>query len=155
VPGIDSTESDTRLDMLQTKVMGKGEFRPQTPAIDAVRFWLGTTNYQHDEIGNEGGFNGVQQTFTNKEHEGRLEVQLAPFDLRFATLTTAVGTQAMQTNLAAPGAEGGLFNPNHSTSVAAFIFNELKFNATQRMQIAGRIEQVDVKGSSPDLLVDP
>ena len=27
---------------------------------------------------------GVRQTFTNKEHEGRVEVQLLPFDLRFA-----------------------------------------------------------------------
>ena len=155
VPGIEATETNTRIDMQQTKLMSKGEFRPQTTAIEAIRFWAGTTDYQHDELANEGGFDGIQQTFTNKEHEGRLEVQFAPLDMRFATLTTAIGTQGAQTTLAAPGAEGGLFDPNRATSAAAFMFNEFKFNPTQRMQIAGRIEQVDVKGSVPDLFVDP
>lgn len=155
VPGIEATETNTRIDMQQTKFTSKGEFRPQTPAIEAIRFWLGTTDYQHDELANEGGFDGIQQTFTNKEHEGRVEVQLAPVDLRFAALTTAVGTQATQTTLAAPGAGGGLFDPNRATSAAIFLFNELKFNPTQRMQVAGRIEQVDVKGSVPDLFIDP
>ena len=50
-----------------------------------------------------GGFDGVQQTFTNKAQEGRFEVQLAPFDLRFAALTTALGVQAARQQLAAPG----------------------------------------------------
>jgi iron complex outermembrane recepter protein len=155
VPGLEATETNTRIDMQQTKLMSKGEFRPQAAAIEAIRFWAGTTDYQHDELANEGGFDGIQQTFTNKEHEGRLEVQFAPLDMRFATLTTAIGTQGAQTTLAAPGAEGGLFDPNRATSAAAFMFNEFKFNPTQRMQIAGRIEQVDVKGSVPDLFVDP
>ncbi len=46
---------------------------------------------------------GVRQTFTNKEQEGRVEVQLLPFDLRFAALTTALGVQAGQQKLTAPG----------------------------------------------------
>ena len=82
-------------------------------------------------------------------------MQLAPFDLRFAALTTAIGVQASNMNLAAPGFEGGLFDPNRTTMAAGFIFNEFKFNETLRMQVAGRIEQANVNGSVPDLLVDP
>ena len=87
----------------QTKVTSKGEFRPQATAIDAIRFWLGASDYKHDELAFENGFDGVQQTFTNKSQEGRVEVQLAPFDLRFAALTTAIGVQASNVNLTAPG----------------------------------------------------
>ena len=81
--------------MNQTKVTSRGEYRPQASGIDAIRFWLGHTDYKHNELANEGGFDGIQQTFTNKEQEGRVEVQLTPFDLRFATLTTALGVQGI------------------------------------------------------------
>ena len=37
---------------------------------------------------------GVRQTFTDKEQEGRLEVQMMPFNARFAAVTTAFGLQA-------------------------------------------------------------
>ena len=70
--------------MNQTKVTSKGEYRPPGSAIEAIRFWAGATDYKHNELANEGGFDGIQQTFTNKEQEGRVEVQLVPFDLRFA-----------------------------------------------------------------------
>jgi iron complex outermembrane recepter protein len=155
IPGIEATETGTRIDARQTKVTSKGEFRPQSSAIDTIRFWLGASDYKHDELAFENGFDGVQQSFINKSQEGRVEVQLAPFDLRFAALTAAIGVQSSHTNLDAPGFEGGLFDPNRTTMVAGYIFNELKFNETFRMQIAGRIEQSNVKGSVPDLLVDP
>ena len=156
MPGLESTETNTRIDMDQTKVTSQGEYRPQATGIDAIRFWLGHTDYRHDELANEGGFDGVQQTFTNKEQEGRVEVQLTPFDLRFATLTTALGVQGMHQRLTAPGVEGGLFDPNRTTSVAGFMFNEFRFNETladagRRPHRGGR----RVTGSVPDLLVDP
>jgi iron complex outermembrane receptor protein len=152
---VEATETNTRIDMHQTKVMSKGEYRPQSSGIDAVRFWLGATDYKHDELANEGGFDGVQQTFTNREQEGRFEVQLAPIDLRFATMTNAIGAQGLNQRLTAPGAEGGLFDPNRTTSLAAFLFSEFKFSETLRSQIAGRIERSNVTGSVPDLFVDP
>ncbi len=155
VPGIEPTETGTRIDMTQTKIASKGEFRPQSAAVDAVRFWLGATDYKHDELANEGGFDGVQQTFTNRELEGRVEVQLAPFDLRWATLTTAFGMQAGNQRLTAHGIGGGLFDPNRTTSVAGFVFNELRFTDTLKMQAAARVEHVKVSGSSPDIFVDP
>jgi iron complex outermembrane receptor protein len=155
VPGLESTETNTRIDMEQTKVTSRGEYRPQANGIDAVRFWFGHTDYKHDELANEGGFDGVQQTFTNKEQEARVEVQFTPFDLRFATLTTALGVQGMNQRLTAPGLEGGLFDPNRTTSVAGFLFNEFRFSPTLRAQVSGRIEQAHVTGSVPDLFVDP
>ena len=148
VPGLESAATATNLDIAQTKVTSKGEFRPDASAVDAIRFWLGATNYKHDEIADEGGFYGIQQTFTNKEKEGRVEVQLLPFDLRFAALTTALGVQGSVQDLAAPGAEGGLFDPNRTRSVAGYMFNEFKFTPASRMQLSGRIEQANVKGTT-------
>jgi iron complex outermembrane receptor protein len=155
LPGIEPTETGTRIDLHQTKVTSKGEFRPQASAIDTVRFWLGASDYKHDELAFENGFDGVQQTFTNKTEEGRLEVQLVPVNLWFAALTGALGVQAGNVRLTAPGVEGGLYDPNRTTMVAGYIFNELKFTDWFKMQVAGRIEQDNVKGSVPDLVVDP
>jgi iron complex outermembrane receptor protein len=155
IPGIEASDSGTRIDLRQTKVTSKGEYRPQLSFIEAVRYWAGVSDYKHHELANEGGFDGVQQTFTNKEQEGRVEVQLSPFTLPFATLTSALGVQAMHQRLTSPGIEGGLFDPNRTVSVAGFMFNEFQLTKTLRMQASGRIEQVNVKGSTPDLFVDP
>lgn len=155
VPGQEATETNTRIDLKQTKVTSKGEVRLDGGPVDAVRFWLGATDYKHDELADEGGFDGVQQTFKNKAQEGRVEVQLTPFDLHFARLTTALGVQASHQKLDAPGAEGGLFDPNKTVTAAAYAFNEFAFSDTLKAQLAGRIESVDVKGAMPDMFVDP
>ncbi len=157
VPGLEAADTNTRIDLKQTKVNSKGEFRPASGPIEAVRFWLGASDYKHDELANENGFDGVQQSFINRAQEGRAEVQFTPFDLRFGALTTAMGVQASRQELAAPGGEGGLFDPNESRNVAAFIFNELRFNPTQRLQLAGRIESARVDGTGfafPSLIGD-
>ncbi len=52
------------------------------------------------------------------------------------------------------GREGGLFDPNTTRSIAGYMFNEFRFNDPLRMQLAGRIEQNEVKGTSPDLFID-
>jgi iron complex outermembrane receptor protein len=154
IPGIEAAETNTRIDLHQTKVTSRGEFRPLGSAVYAVRFWGGITDYKHDELANEGGFDGVQQSFTNKSQEGRVEVQLAPFDLRFAALTTALGVQGSHQELTSPGLAGGLFDPNRTTAAAGFLFNELRFTETLRMQLAGRIENVSIAGASPDFPAD-
>ena len=155
VPGQEATETRTSIDMKQTKLTSKGEFRPDSLAVETIRYWLGSTDYRHAEIADEGGFYGEQQFFLSNQREGRIEVQLQPFDLRFAALTTAIGLQAGRETLNAPGVEGGLFDPNTTRSVAGYMFNELRFNTTQRLQLAGRIESNVVKGAVPDLFVDP
>ena len=172
IPGIDGADHQTRIDARQTKFTAKGEYRPDAAAIDAVRFWAGATDYKHNEIGLADPADlttlGVRQTFTNKEQEGRVEVQLAPFNVRFAALTTAVGIQASHQELTAPSPDdigspvNGLWDPNKNTKVAGYIFNELKFSDTTKAQIAGRIEHAHLTGTTPafipdefDLNVDP
>ncbi|WP_375415110.1 TonB-dependent receptor [uncultured Bradyrhizobium sp.] len=172
IPGLDGADHLTRIDAHQTKATTKGEYRPDAAAIDAVRFWAGATDYKHNEIGladpTDLSTLGVRQTFTNKEQEGRIEVQFAPFNIRFAALTAAVGVQASHQELTAPSPDdigssiNGLWDPNRNTKVAGYIFNELKFTDNTKAQIAGRIEHANLSGTTPafipemfDLNADP
>jgi iron complex outermembrane receptor protein len=160
IPGPEPESNRVYIDGHQDKVIGKGEFRPPGGAVDAVRYWWGYTDYKHHEIGaseDDPSIDIIHQTFTNKELEGRVEVQLAPFNLRFAELTTAIGLQAGNQRLTAPGDDpanvlGGLFDPNKNHRVAGYIFNEFKFSETTKAQIAGRVEQVNLRGSTPSFL---
>lgn len=164
IPGIDGADHQTRIDAHQTKITMKGEYRPDAAAIDAVRFWAGATDYRHNEIGlldpADPTTDGVRQTFTNKEQEVRVEVQLMPFNARFAEVTTAFGLQAGHQELTAPSPDdpgalfNGLWDPNRNMREAGYVFNELKFTDTTKAQIAGRIEHVDLSGSTPDFPAD-
>ncbi|MEH2519681.1 iron complex outermembrane receptor protein [Bradyrhizobium sp. AZCC 1610] len=159
IPGIEPSDHQSRIDARQTKFTAKGEYRPDAAAIDAIRFWAGATDYKHNEIAlaDPADFSslGVRQTFTNKEQEGRLEVQMAPFNARFAAVTTAFGLQAGHQELTAPSPDdptsplNGLFNPNKNNRVAGYVFNELKFTETTKAQIAGRVEHVNLSGTTP------
>jgi len=155
IPGLDSTQSRTRIQLRQTKVTAKGEYRPPASFIDAIRLWAGATDYKHHEVGFEGGVDGIRQTFANQEQEGRLEIQLAPFDLRFASLTTALGVQGSHQRLTAPGVEAGLFDPIDSRAIAFYLFNQFNVTESLRLQVAGRIETVEATGRTPDLFLDP
>jgi iron complex outermembrane receptor protein len=164
IPGIDGADHQTRIDAHQTKFTAKGEYRPDAAAIEAVRFWAGATDYKHNEIGLADPADpttlGVRQIFTNKEQEGRLEVQLTPFNARFAAVTTAFGLQAGHQELTAPSPDNplsplnGLWDPNKNNRVAGYAFNELKFSETTKAQIAGRIERVNLSGTTPAFIPD-
>ncbi|WFU34775.1 TonB-dependent receptor [Bradyrhizobium brasilense] len=164
IPGIDGADHQTRIDAHQTKIAVKGEYRPDTAAIDAVRFWVGATDYRHNELGladpTDPLSDGVRQTFTNKEQEARVEVQMMPFNARFATVTTAFGVQAGHQELTAPSPDdptslfNGLWSPNNNNRVAGYVFNEFKFTDSTKAQIAGRIEHVDLHGSMPNFPAD-
>lgn len=159
IPGPDGEGHNTRISALQSKLVGKGEYRPGASGIDAIRYWWGYTDYRHHEIGfsdpADPSTDGIRQTFTNKEWEGRAEVQLAPFNLRFAELTTAIGVQGAHQRLTGSSPDdptsplNGLFDPNRNSRVATYVFNEFKFSETTKAQIAGRIEQVNLSGSAP------
>lgn len=164
IPGIDGADHQTRIDAHQTKFTAKGEYRPDAAAIDAIRFWAGATDYKHNEIGLADPLDpatlGVRQTFTNKEQEGRVEVQLMPFNARFAAVTTAFGLQAGHQELTAPSPDdptsplNGLWDPNSNNRVAGYTFNEFKFSETTKAQIAGRIEHVNLSGTTPAFIPD-
>ena len=157
IPGIDAEDHRTRIDAHQDKYTSKGEWRPMAFGVDTVRFWAGVTSYKHDEIGLTDDFDPAstarQQTFTNKEQEFRVETQLLPINLPFATLTTAIGVQGGHQALTAPGADlavpgNGLWDPNSNHRIAGFIFNEFKFTESTKGQLAGRIEEVDLSGTA-------
>lgn len=162
IPGIDGADHQTRIDAHQTKFTAKGEYRPDAAAIDAIRFWAGATDYRHNEIGladpADPSTVGVRQTFTNREQEGRVEVQMAPFNARFAAVTTAFGLQAGHQKLTAPSPDdpgsplNGLWDPNSNNRVAGYVFNELKFTDTTKAQIAGRVERVNLSGTTPEFI---
>ena len=164
IPGIDGADHQTRIDGHQTKFTAKGEYHPHADALDAVRFWAGATDYHHNEIGladpNDPATVGVRQIFTNKEQEGRIEVQMMPFNARFAAVTTAFGLQAGHQELTAPSPDdptsplNGLWDPNRNNRVAGYVFNELKFSETTKAQIAGRIERVNLSGTTPEFIPD-
>jgi len=164
IPGVDGADHQTRIDAHQTKFTAKGEYRPDAAAIDAIRFWAGATDYHHNEIGladpADPSTVGIRQTFTNKEQEGRLEVQMMPFNARFAAVTTAFGLQAGHQELTAPSPDdpgspiNGLWDPNNNNRVAGYVFNELKFSETTKAQIAGRIERVNLSGMTPAFIPD-
>src|SRR6187455_515900 len=164
IPGVDGADHQTRIDAHQTKFSAKGEYRPDAAAIDAVRFWASATDYKHNEIGladpADLSSSGVRQTFTNKEQEGRVEVQMMPFNARFAAVTTAFGLQASHQELTAPSPDdpgsplNGLWDPNSNNRVAGYVFNELKFSEITKAQIAGRIEHVNLSGTTPAFIPD-
>jgi iron complex outermembrane receptor protein len=156
IPTVEAENGNTRIDAHQTKWLSKGEWRAPSSAVDAVRFWLGVTDYRHNEVGLEDpadpASDTIHQTFTNKEQEGRVEVQLAPFNLRFAALTTAVGVGGTHQELTAPSPDGpGLWDPNRNWRAAGYIFNEFKFSEATRAQLAARIEHVDLSGMGRDI----
>jgi len=153
IPGIDGETHQTRIDAHQTKLLSKGEYRPSGSGIDAIRFWAGYTDYIHYERGlatiGDPTTDGVRQIFSNKEFDSRIETRLTPFDLRFAALTTAIGIQVGHQMLDAPSPNNfGLWDPNHNTRVAAYMFNEFKFSEATKAQIAGRIEHASLSGTS-------
>jgi iron complex outermembrane recepter protein len=164
IPGLDGADHQTRIDAHQTKITMKGEYRPDAAAIDTIRLWAGATDYRHNEIGlldpADPTTVGVRQTFTNKEQEARVEVQLMPFNARFAEVTTAFGLQGGHQELTAPSPDdpgtlfNGLWDPNNNSRVAGYVFNEFKFTEHTKAQIAGRIEHVELHGSTPDFPAD-
>jgi iron complex outermembrane receptor protein len=164
IPGADGEGHGTRIDARQDKLTGKGEYRPSASGIDAIRYWWGYTDYKHNEIGfadaADPSTDGVRQSFTNKELEGRIEVQLMPIKLRFAELTTAIGVQGGHQRLTAPSPDdigspiNGLYDANKNSRLAGYIFNEFKFSEGTKAQIAGRIEQVNLNGMTPSIIPD-
>jgi iron complex outermembrane receptor protein len=145
IPGTESAANNTRIHLQQVKYTTKGEYRPDSNGIDAIRFWLGATDYKHDEINDN---DGVAATFKNKEQEARIEVQLAPVETWFGPLTSAFGTQLGHQQLGTSGEAGSLLAPTQTGSLAAFLFNELKLTNTLKLQAAGRIEYVDIGGTA-------
>lgn len=159
IPGIESAEANTRIDLAQTKLSSKGEYRPASGALDAVRFWLGASQYRHHELSRDNGIDGVRATFRNEEQEGRFEAQFMPLTTPLGLLTGALGAQVGHQRLGTSGEAGSLLAPSRTLSMASYLFEELRLTERTKLQAAGRIERIDVRGTAaefpPDYLPGP
>src|SRR5262245_35725331 len=157
VPGIEAAATQTHIRLEQTKITSKGEFRP-SPAIAAVRYWGGYTDYKHDEIGlNDLGLDQINATFKNRESEGKIEVESMPVLTPIGALTTIIGSQVGHSQLDTSG-EALLF-PARTRTAAGYVFSEVQHTPTLRTQLAGRIEGVNITGTAvafpPNFLPPP
>ena len=153
IPGAEAEEARPRIDLLQEKVQAKGEWRVRNAGIEAIRFWLGATDYRHnevvseedvDELGDPIGRRDIIGTrFTNREREGRLEIQHLPIMTGLGELTGAVGLQVGRrrtSGVAVDEPVDGLLDPATTRTLAAFWFEELQLTRNLRLQAAARIE---------------
>ena len=150
IPGIAESASRTRIDLEQTKVTSKGEWRAPTDGIAAIRYTFGVSDYKHGELGiGSNGVDGLQNTITNKEIEGRFELDHAAVATPLGALTGSWGVQASNRKLGTAGLLGGLLAPTNTDTVAGFVFEQLQLSDTLKFQAAGRIESLSVSGMAP------
>lgn len=150
IPGIAESASRTRIDLEQTKVTSKGEWRAPTEGIAAIRYTFGVSDYKHGELGiGSNGVDGLQNTITNKEIEGRFELDHAAVATPLGALTGSWGVQASNRKLGTAGLLGGLLAPTTTDTVAGFVFEQLQLSDTLKFQAAGRIEHLSVSGMAP------
>ena len=153
IPGAAAVLENKRIDMTQDKITSKGELRVRDYGIEAVRYWFGATTYAHNELA---GVNDIGSRFTNKEKEGRLEIQHIAFKTALGELRGAAGLQLGQRNTAGLSFEGDtLLEPARTRSIAAFLFEELQATKNLRLQAAVRIEQTTVGGIGLADATDP
>ena len=153
IPGEEAEEGvNPRIDMVQDKVLAKGEWRVRDFGLEAVRFWFGASDYKHDELaihdpGVDNEFE-VGSTFTNKEQEARVEIQHVPVGTALGEFTGAIGAHWGHRKTRGQSFEGeSLLEPVQTDSIAAFWFEELALTRKLRLQAASRIEHTTVDGT--------
>src|SRR5256884_7903208 len=156
---MEGAATNGRIAVEQVKYTSKGEFRPQTSAIDVVRFWAGAVEYHHDELGaGDNGVDGIRATFNNHAQEAKAEIQFLPMATPVGALISAVGAQFDHQQLDTSGDAGSLLGSARTIRGAAYFFNELWLTDTLRTLLAGRIENVRLDGTAgifPPALVPP
>lgn len=161
VPGTEAEEGlIPRIDMEQNKVQAKGEWRVHDYGVDAVRFWLGASDYAHSELAIEDPLVDTEfevgSRFTNREQEARIEVQHKPISSALGQLTGTVGVHVDNRDTRGQSFEGdSLLEPAQTQSLAAFWFEELDVTSRLRLQAATRVERTTVDGKGWSDVVDP
>jgi iron complex outermembrane receptor protein len=147
-----------RIDMEQEKVLTRGEWRVGALGIEAIRFWGGISDYAHNEVLTEGDLTLIGTRFTNKEHEGRVEVQHLPVRTGLGELRGAIGVQFGRKTVAGVAVDepvDALLDPARARTVAGFIFEDLQVTRAIRLQAAARVEEAKVLGRGLSDITDP
>jgi len=108
----------------------RGEYRNLLPLIERVKLRVSFSDYAHDEV--EDG--AVENTFTNKAHEARLEVTHAPI----AGLRGVFGFQNNGSDATIVGSAPFL-PPNRTDNSAIFLLESFELGAV-RLELAARQE---------------
>jgi iron complex outermembrane receptor protein len=159
IPGIEAAADKNHIVLNQNKWASRGEWRLNGYGLEAIRFWLGATDYKHSEVDGLGATSVIGSTFLNTLYEARVEAQLQPVKTALGDLRGAIGTQWYHRDLSAAGADGILLSPSTTQSTAGFIFEELQATSKLRFQAAARIELDNVSGTAatfpPNFLPPP
>jgi iron complex outermembrane receptor protein len=153
IPGEEALEHRPFIDLLQDKVQARGEWRMRSGGVEAIRFWLGSSWYIHDELAfhDPGDPAEVETKFKNRQTEGRLELEHQPVLTALGELRGAVGVHFGQKRTTALAFEGdGLLDPARTDSLATFWFEDLQLTKRLRLQAAIRLEQTTVEGVGLD-----
>jgi iron complex outermembrane receptor protein len=152
IPGGDEAlEARPSIDLRQDKLQARGERRVGSGGVEAIRFWLGSSWYAHDELHVHEDETEIGSKFKNRQTEGRVEVQHLPVMTGLGELRGAVGAQFGLKRTEAQSFEGdALLDPARTDTAAAFWFEELQLTKRLRLQAALRIEQTTVDGVGLD-----
>ncbi|MBN8943144.1 MAG: TonB-dependent receptor [Rhizobiales bacterium] len=148
IPGRFSAAERARIDLRQTRVTSKGEYRPESGPIDILRFWFGASVYAH----NEDSFVPASDrfvtalTFRNQEAETRVEAQMRPLETAIGPLTITTGVSANYQLAGATGSSPPLFEPATTQTAASYLFGDLQVTPTTRLQASSRIEYTALRG---------
>lgn len=144
IPAPGDPANPIHIDMHQTKVQLASELEFNEGFFSGLGLTGGYSDYTHGEVDATGA---TGSRFDNEEWEGRAELMhraIGPF-------TGAFGVQARKRDIKAAGEGGELLAPSKTEAVAAFLFEETPLAGdTLKLQMAGRIEHVDVSGSALD-----
>ena len=131
----------TYIDMRQTKEIMRSSFAVNAGALHTVTVDGGYAEYEHNERDPSGV---ALSTFKNQEWDGRAEGlfgAVGPLD------AMALGVQAQQRNFSALGDGQNYLLPTTTRSIAGFMFAEVPFSPSWRMQAGARVENVSIAGT--------
>ena len=136
IPGIEATETGTRIDRTRPRSPARASFARKPPP--STRSGSGsappTTSTTSLRSRTASTASSRPSPTSRRRAASRSSWRRSTCGSRRSPRRS--GCRPSNVRLTAPGVEGGLFDPNRTTSVAGFIFNELKF--TELAQDAGR-----------------
>jgi iron complex outermembrane receptor protein len=151
-------EGGVAIDAQQLRVDVRGKIKDVSSAIESVKFKLGLSTYEHDEV--EGG--GVGTSYQQDAVEGRMEFAHTPI----GSFEGIIGMQIQASDFSAIGEES--FIPQVDTfSPALFMFEEVPLSENLKLQAGFRYDYVNYDtdafsssdfhpiGLSTGLIIDP